>query len=250
MKLNFDIIDKVIPSGTIYIENDNDMAFSLFDNRVNFQYAFRNEKQINIEERDNESGIKGIYYCISQKNLFSTKNNGERYTNEEIEAKINSDGVGGWIQYNTPITLGKSTKNIIYAKIVDNNDNVRYINSQGIIVYDDVSAITDVTYTKTTKSDIEIVSDLDKNTIKELRINDNTLEEGETADYTVFDSDGAREVRLNGEYLDSLLAGEHTIVASYNPMVEEFNDKFVEGDKPQDVIIRLRAYPEISDDPE
>ncbi|MDO4477319.1 MAG: X2-like carbohydrate binding domain-containing protein, partial [Clostridia bacterium] len=225
----FKIKDKVLPAGKIIL--DDNIEFSLFNSKVDFKYMFNEAKTVRIEGSDAETGIKNIYYYISDKDLFASE--GE-YTNDEIEKTISPNG---WNLYDkgTPIELGKGSKNIIYAKIEDNSGNKKYISSQGIIVYDQVEAIVNDVYTKTSKENIEIISDLKGNTIKEIIRNGDT--KVEDTNYTINGS----KVVLNGSYLESLLAGEHTFTVRYNPMGEEFIENSTEGDKPEDITFTVKV---------
>ena len=225
----FKIKDKVLPAGKIKL--DGEAEFSLFNSKVDFKYMFNEAKTVRIEGSDAETGIKNIYYYISDKDLFASE--GE-YTNDEIEKTISPNG---WNLYDkgTPIELGKGSKNIIYAKIEDNSGNKKYISSQGIIVYDQVEAIVNDVYTKTSKENIEIISDLKGNTIKEIIRNGDT--KVEDTNYTINGS----KVVLNGSYLESLLAGEHTFTVRYNPMGEEFIENSTEGDKPEDITFTVKV---------
>ena len=224
----FKIKDKVLPAGKIKL--DGEAEFSLFNSKVDFKYMFNEAKTARIEGSDAETGIKNIYYYISDKDLFASE--GE-YTNDEIEKIIPSKD---WKLYDkgTPIELGKGTKNIIYAKIEDNSGNKKYISSQGIIVYDQVEAIDSDVYTKTSKENIEIISDLKGNTIKEIILNNAKVED---TNYTINGS----KVVLNGSYLESLPAGEYKFTVRYNPMGEEFIENSTEGDKPEDITFTVKV---------
>ena len=226
--IEFKIKDKVLPNGKIIL--DDNIEFSLFNSKVDFKYMFKEPKTVKIEGSDSETGIKSIHYYISKEDLFTS--DGE-YTNDEIEKIIPSEA---WKLYNkgTPIELGKGSKNIIYAKIEDNSGNKKYISSQGIIVYDQVEAIVSDVYTKTSKENIEIISDLKGNTIKEIILNNAKVKD---TNYTIEKS----RVILKGDYLESLPAGEYKFTVRYNPMGEEFIENSTEGDKPEDITFTVKV---------
>ena len=225
----FEILDKVLPTGSIYLDENDDVIFSEFNSNIKFGYMFNENKHVKIEGSDSETCIKSIHYYISDEDLFNEK---ETYTDDEIESTISSKG---WKEYNKSesIELKKGTKSIIYAKITDNSGNVKYISSQGIIVYNEL-ANDSKTYTKSSENDIEIISDLKRNTIKEIILNNAKVED---TNYTINGS----KVVLNGSYLESLLAGEHTFTVRYNPMGEEFIENSTEGDKPEDIDIVVKV---------
>ncbi|MGN1044257.1 MAG: GLUG motif-containing protein, partial [Acutalibacteraceae bacterium] len=214
--IEFDITDKVAPSGTIYMDDNENIAFSVPNNKVNFEYVFKEAKHMKIDASDNESGIAHIYYHIS----------------EEVKA-VEEITDNDWKEYTEgkSIELSNGTKSIIYAKIEDNNGNVKYINSQGIIVYNAVEAEEEVFYTKAKNEDVKIVTDLKENTINKICL-DGSTNLAENEHYTISEED-TKSVSLNCEYLNSLSAGEHSLTILYNPMGEKFDDRFMEGDNPE-----------------
>lgn len=226
----FEILDKVLPTGSIYLDENDDVIFSEFNSNIKFGYMFNENKHVKIEGSDSETGIKSIHYYISDEDLFNEK---ETYTDDEIESTISSKG---WKEYNKSesIELKKGTKSIIYAKIADNSGNVKYISSQGIIVYDKVDANLSETYTKSSENDIEIISDLKGNTLKEVKLGSDTLKD---TNYVINEN----KVSLNGSYLESLPAGDYTFTVSYNPMGEEFIQDSTKGNKPEDIDIVVKV---------
>ena len=226
----FEILDKVLPTGSIYLDENDDVIFSEFNSNIKFGYMFNENKHVKIEGSDSETGIKSIHYYISDEDLFNEK---ETYTDDEIESTISSKG---WKEYNKSesIELKKGTKSIIYAKITDNSGNVKYISSQGIIVYDKVDANLSETYTKSSENDIEIISDLKGNTLKEVKLGSDTLEDTK---YAINNN----KVSLNGSYLESLSAGDYTFTVSYNPMGEEFIVDSTKGNEPEDIDIVVKV---------
>ena len=115
---------------------------------------------------------------------------------------------------------------------MDNSGNVKYINSQGIIVYNSVEGATgELTYTRTTNSDVTIITNLDENNkIEEIRQGNTILKD---EDYTV----SRNEVKLKGSYLENLPAGSYSFIVSYKP----FGEDFYEGDFPKDVTVNVKV---------
>ena len=70
-------------------------------------------KNVIINANDDLIGIKSINYYISDEEL----------TNNQIKA------ISNWTNYNNYISISELGSYIVYAKIVDNNDKVTYINS-------------------------------------------------------------------------------------------------------------------------
>ena len=115
---------------------------------------------------------------------------------------------------------------------MDNSGNVKYINSQGIIVYNSVKGATgELTYTRTTNSDVTIITSLDENNKEEIRQGNTVLIKDQ--DYTVSGS----EVKLKGSYLETLPAGSYSFTVSYKP----FGENFYEGDFPKDVTVDVKV---------
>ena len=133
---------------------------------------------------------------------------------EEIE-NIESANVV-WKAYDSSIALSLLSKNIVYVRITDNVGNVRYISSNGIVLYSDSEADTEsleITYKSNENKDVTVK--LNGNTINSV-----ICDKGEfgVSNYTV-DSD---KIILKGEYLEKLSYGEYTYTVSYNPLGVDF----------------------------
>lgn len=122
-------IDTVAPAGEIRI-NDNSFTGRLL-NIVNFRYFFSRTVNVNITGTDDTSGIDTIEYQKAART-----------------ADYDKDGV--WIK-GSSLTVDPGEKFIIYARITDNAGHQTIINSDGIVVYTDVAAVSEMNFIKSSR---------------------------------------------------------------------------------------------------
>ena len=85
---------------------------------------FKNQLAFSIEQTDELRPIKEIYYYIYNNNIPLSK--------EDMESL-------NWVKYNDIVEISNEGIYIIYAKIIDTNDNITYINTD-LILYDKTGA--------------------------------------------------------------------------------------------------------------
>lgn len=220
--------DTTPPTGEISVANN---TWKSVLNTVTFGRFFKDSKIVTINPTDAESGSKldTIEYYVSEKPL----------TQDEIIA------IDTWTAYNDEkqFTLDANSINVVYAKLTDKAGNTAYLSSDGIVIYTDAEQDTaDVTYTKTTGEDQTAKVELNGNTIKEVKLGDTVLKEGE--DYTLT-KDGT--ITFKGSWLQTLKASDenYTVTISYNPLGLEYVDgEENEGDQnqaPADTTISLKV---------
>lgn len=217
-------IDTVAPAGEIRI-NDNSFTGRLL-NIVNFRYFFSRTVNVNITGTDDTSGIDTIEYQKAARN-----------------ADYDKDGV--WIK-GSSLTVDPGEKFIIYARITDNAGHQTIINSDGIVVYTDVAAVSEMNFIKSSRKNQDAGLTLNGNTVAEIIKDGNRLEAG---NYTVIND----RLVFNAEYLNSLEAGKHRLMVTYNPLGETFTTGESKGDTPQTTAITLnvkKASLEVSAVPE
>lgn len=205
-------IDTVAPSGEIRIK-DNSFTGRLL-NIVNFRYFFSRTVNVNITGTDDTSGIDTIEY----QKAAST-------------ADYDKDGV--WIK-GSSLTVDPGEKFIVYARITDNAGHQTIINSDGIVVYTDVAAVSEMNFIKSSRKNQDAGLTLNGNTIAEITKDGNRLEAG---NYTVIND----RLVFNADYLDSLEAGKHRLMVTYNPLGETFTTGQSKGDTPQTTAIMLNV---------
>ncbi len=205
-------IDTVAPSGEIRIK-DNSFTGRLL-NIVNFRYFFSRTVNVNITGTDDTSGINTIEY----KKVAST-------------ADYDKDGV--WIK-GSSLTVDPDEKFIIYARITDNAGHQTIINSDGIVVYTDVAAVSEMNFTKSSRKNQDAGLTLNGNTVAEITKDGNRLEAG---NYTVIND----RLVFNADYLNSLEAGKYGLEVTYNPLGETFTTGESNGDTPQTTTITLNV---------
>ena len=103
------------PDAEIKIENN---SWTSFLNNLTFGLFFKETQDITIVATDKGSGVKNIQYYLAERELEL----------DEVRA------VTDWVDYNGSFKINPDNKYIVYAKIVDNDGNVKYINSEGIVL--------------------------------------------------------------------------------------------------------------------
>lgn len=205
-------IDTVAPAGEIRIK-DNSFTGRLL-NIVNFRYFFSRTVNVNITGTDDTSGIDTIEYQKAART-----------------ADYDKDGV--WIK-GSSLTVDPDEKFIIYARITDNAGHQTIINSDGIVVYTDVAAVSEMNFTKSSRKNQDAGLTLNGNTVAEITKDGNRLEAG---NYTVIND----RLVFNADYLNSLEAGKHRLMVTYNPLGETFTTGQSKGDTPQTTAIMLNV---------
>lgn len=170
-------IDTVAPAGEIRIK-DNSFTGRLL-NIVNFRYFFSRTVNVNITGTDDTSGIDTIEY-------------------QKVASTADYDKDGVWIK-GSSLTADPGEKFIIYARITDNAGHQTIINSDGIVVYTDVVAVSEMNFTKSSRKNQDAGLTLNGNTVAEITKDGNRLEAG---NYTVIND----RLVFNADYLNSLEA--------------------------------------------
>lgn len=205
-------IDTVAPSGKIRIK-DNSFTGRLL-NIVNFRYFFSRTVNVNITGTDDTSGIDTIEY-------------------QKVASTADYDKDGVWIK-GSSLTVDPGEKFIIYARITDNAGHQTIINSDGIVVYTDVAAVSEMNFIKSSRKNQDAGLTLNGNTVAEIIKDGNRLEAG---NYIVIND----RLVFNADYLNSLEAGKHRLVVTYNPLGETFTTGESNGDTPQTTTITLNV---------
>lgn len=205
-------IDTVAPAGEIRIK-DNSFTGRLL-NIVNFRYFFSRTVNVNITGTDDTSGIDTIEYQKATRT-----------------SDYDKDGV--WIK-GSSLTVDPGEKFIIYARITDNAGHQTIINSDGIVVYTDVAAVSEMNFIKSSRKNQDAGLTLNGNTVAEITKDGNRLEAG---NYSVIND----RLVFNADYLNSLEAGKHRLMVTYNPLGETFTTGESKGDTPQTTAIMLNV---------
>lgn len=203
------------PTGKIEFK---DNTFSDFQRSATFSGFYRDSLDVTITAQDEDSGVKKVEYLISPLN----------YTTEE-EAGSKS----GWQTVNNgeSFTVTANKKGYIYARLTSNNDMVKIIRSDGIVVYTNSQISTPtIRFTKGSNTDISAQVHLNGNTIKKITTGLYTLSD---TDYTV--SDGV--ITFKASYLNTLLVKDepYTFFVYYNPQGVEYPSSPLKGSQQPDV---------------
>lgn len=202
-------IDSVHPTGEIKIK---DNSFTSLLNTITFGYFFKETVSVRITGADTGSGVKTIEY-------------------QKAAGTDNYDVNGTWIK-GSSFTVEPSEKFIVYARITDEAGNQTIINSDGVVVYKDVAATSDISFTKTSAKDLDAGFTLNGNTVANIIMNEADLAAGS---YAVADD----RLIFQAGYLNTLAAGTYTMTVSYNPLGEIYTTGTGTGDAPQTSVITL-----------
>ena len=123
------IPDSTAPNGEIKI---NENRWQSFSNDISFNLFFKNTQTVTITATDNSEQKVSIGYLLSDKKLEES----------ELAAKT-------FVSYNEAFSVSPNNKYIIYAKLTDNSNNVKYINSNGIVLDNTPPVISGVENGKT-----------------------------------------------------------------------------------------------------
>lgn len=202
-------IDSVHPTGEIKIK---DNSFNSFLNAITFGHFFKETVSVSITGADAGSGVKTIEY-------------------QKASGTDSYDVNGTWIK-GSGFTVEPSEKFIVYARITDKAGNQTIINSDGVVVYKDVAATSDISFTKTSVKDLDAGFTLNGNTVANIIMNGADLAAGS---YAVADD----RLIFKAGYLNTLATGTYTMTVSYNPLGEIYTTGTGTGDAPQTSDITL-----------
>ena len=192
-------IDTIAPTGEITIGTN---TFKEFLNKITFGHWFKDTVSVKISGEDSTSGIDTIEY-------------------QKVEKNDKYDVNGNWVEGES-LSITDKDKYVIYARLTDKAGKQTIINSDGIVVFTDSTAVEAISYTKTTKKSVDAEVELNGNTVASVKNGEAVLAEG--TDYTV----SADKITFSGDYLDTLSAGTHTLTVSYNPQGET---EYIDGEK-------------------
>ena len=120
--------DAGAPTGEISIGTNK---WNSFWNTITFGLFFKKAEQVTITAQDNESGVASVSYYISDSGL----------TEDEVKA------LDSWTAGNTDKTtfnISPDQSCVVYARITDNQGNVKYISSDGMVFDGTSPSITGV----------------------------------------------------------------------------------------------------------
>ena len=121
--------DAGAPTGEISISTNH---WNSFLHTITFGLFFKKTEQVTITAQDNESGVASVSYYISDGEL----------TEDEVKA------LDSWTAGNTDKTtfsISPDKSCVVYARITDNQGNVTYISSDGMVFDGTSPSITGVT---------------------------------------------------------------------------------------------------------
>ncbi|MBD5137701.1 MAG: hypothetical protein HDT39_17475, partial [Lachnospiraceae bacterium] len=187
--------DAGAPTGEISISTSK---WNSFLNTISFGLFFKKTEQVTITAQDQESGVASVSYYISDSEL----------SEEGVKALTTE-----WTAVNVAtVTFGISedVSCVVYAKITDNQGNVTYISSDGMVFDGTLPSITGVTDRETycTPQTVMVTDDNLASVI--VNEKEETLPDGEkTLSFTLDTASGTQTIKATDK------AGNITTVTVY-----------------------------------
>ncbi|WMJ22997.1 X2-like carbohydrate binding domain-containing protein [Paludicola sp. MB14-C6] len=214
-------IDTVAPAGKIAIKANH---FTSFLNTITFGIFMKNTVDVTISATDALSTpVTVSYQKVTPSNSYNEN--------------------GTWIN-GSSFSVKANEKFSVYAKITDNAGNTSIINTQGVVVYtDSTENTTDISFTRTSTTDITAKVNLNGNTIQEISNGGKVIA---SSNYSVA-TDGT--ITFHASYLNTLAAGTYTLIVNYSPMGESYTSGTSIGDAPATTTLTLAVNgKDLSDD--
>ena len=202
-------IDTTAPTGEIKIKEN---SFTSFLNTITFGYFFKETVKVSITGADAVSGVASIEY-------------------QKVADEGSYDAAGPWTA-GSSFTIEPEEKGIVYARITDHAGRRTILNSEGLVVYTDVAAVSNVSFARMSTDDVDAGIALNGNTVASIVKDGNTLPDGS---YTVTQD----RLLLKAAYLNTLAVGTYTLTVSYHPLGETFTAGTSRGEAPQTTTITL-----------
>ena len=185
--------DAAAPSGVITLDEQHQWS----DERTSLSNLFvkGDPQRVTIAADDQESGVKSIEYFVSER-----------------AAAVNNMT---WTAYADAAPLNARSANVVYARITDNVGNVRYVNTDCIILYCDSAADTQtVDYIYRENADKDVAITLNGNTVKAVSCGGTALRKD--VDYAAT----ATGITLKKAYLNTFHASAtpYVFAVIYNPL--------------------------------
>ena len=189
------ITDTIAPTATYQVGTN---GFKAFMNATTFGYFFKNTQTVEIEYTDDRTDNDGT---------IPVKGSGVQTKQYYIASEpVAEDAIADieWEEYTQPISLDKSGKYFVYAKVTDYAGNTAIMNSEGIVIYEEsVLKAASVEYIYKSNKNISFELDAKGNTFEALK--DCAGNDVNVANYIVTDNS---KITFKAEYLDTLNVAE------------------------------------------
>lgn len=132
------VADITAPEAEIQLSTN---SFNSFLNTITFDLFFKETQKATVTATDSGSGVKSIYYLVSDKAL----------TADEVKT-------AEWEACDGSININPDTKAVIYVKSVDNAGNISYISSDGLVLDSTVPVIIGIEDGKTYYGELTVTA--------------------------------------------------------------------------------------------
>ena len=197
------IADITAPDTEIKI---GESSFKQFLNTFTFGLFFKKTQTVTVSAADAGSGVDQVEYLLSIDAL--DKNDLPANGWKSISLK---NGTGSF-------SIEPNTKGSVYVRATDKDGNVTVINSDGVVVYTDSTAVTEsISFKRLSDEDVSFKVNFNGNGFDRMLISDGKTTSSINGSVS---SDGT--ITLNNSELKKLAAGEYTITVAYKPMGENY----------------------------
>lgn len=178
--VQIDVLDTKVPTVVIKVDTNE---WKEFLNNITFGLFFKDTQEVTITAADDEngSGLKDIFYFVSDKEL-----------SENDLATVE------WKLYSEAFDIEPEGKFVIYAKISDNDGNAVIINSDGVVVDETAAVVSGVTDGETYYGQVVFTATDALAGIKKVEI------------------DGKDETHFEGQYVIDPDNAQHTVTVTDN----------------------------------
>jgi hypothetical protein len=204
-------LDRALPTAEISVEGN---AFRTFLNAITFGYFFKDTVSVSVIASDALSGVGTVEVLRLDGVDADTE---LRIENGEL--KIDDSVAAEWA-LDDEIFVSAGWKGAVVARVTDVAGNVSFVSSDGLVVYEDSVTSASVAYTRTTKTDQTVGLTLNGNAIGDVNI-----VSGEHSSPLRLDQDysvSGGTITLDGDWLDTLDAGDYTLLISVLPLGEDY----------------------------
>ena len=206
-------------------------------------FALLSATNVTFKETVNADGSNGIFVGCTFDGTLNSGIDKVEYLLSETPFADRDAIIGNW----TAVTLDSdrkayfsiapNQKTFVYVRVTDKSGNITVVNSEGVVVYIDAEAVTDVqTFTMDSGSNVLYGLKLNGNAL--LAVYNGTEEIRSVTDYSLIENGANAVFTLKNKYLRTLAAGEYTLCLIFKPMGESYVDNYG-NDAPTEIVLKL-----------
>ena len=199
------IADITAPDTEIKI---GESSFKTFLNTFTFGLFFKKTQTVTVSAADAGSGVDQVEYLLSIGALDKDNLPANGWKSIRLH-----NGTGSF-------SIEPNTKGSVYVRATDKDGNTTVINSDGVVVYTDSTAVTEsISFTRLSDEDVSFKVNFNGNLFDRLLISD-----GKTTSSIFGSVNSNGTITLKNEELRKLAVGEYTVTVVYRPMGENYEE--------------------------